>query len=60
MTPMTIEWIESLRELWMNDEEIDLEALEKAHKLPTFTSLKFSMTGCDDRGFASIVQWVPH
>lgn len=50
VTPMTIEWIEAMRELWMNDQEINMEALEKEHKLPTFTSLRFSMTGCDDRG----------
>jgi len=47
--PMTIGWIEAMRELWMNDQEIDLEALEKEHTLPTLHSLKFSMTGCDDR-----------
>jgi DNA replication regulator DPB11 len=47
--PMTIEWIEAVRELWMNDQEIDLAALEMEHRLPTLHSLKFSMTGCDDR-----------
>ena len=47
--PMTTTWIEAMRELWMNDQEIDTEALEVAHTLPTLTSLKFSMTGCDDR-----------
>lgn len=46
---MTAEWIESIRELWINDKEIDMESLEREHTLPTFHSLKFSMTGCDDR-----------
>jgi hypothetical protein len=46
---MTIGWIDALRELWIQDREIDLEALERQHLLPTFASLKFSMTGCDDR-----------
>ncbi|KAG0648993.1 S-M checkpoint control rad4 [Hyphodiscus hymeniophilus] len=46
--PMTIEWIEAVRELWMEDKDIDVEALEQQHLLPTFKTLKFSMTGCDD------------
>jgi DNA replication regulator DPB11 len=47
--PMTIGWIDALRELWIQDKEIDVEELERQHVLPTLTSLKFSMTGCDDR-----------
>ena len=46
---MTIGWIEAVRELWIEDKQIDTEALERQHLLPTFHSLKFSMTGCDDR-----------
>jgi DNA replication regulator DPB11 len=50
--PMTPGWIEALRQLWINDKQIDAEALEKIHTLPTLRSLKFSMTGCDDsKGF---------
>jgi DNA replication regulator DPB11 len=49
--PMTAEWIEAIRQLWINDQEIDMEFLERAHTLPTFHSLKFSMTGCDDRKY---------
>ena len=47
--PMTTKWIEAIRELWINDDEIDMESLEREHTIPTFHSLKFSMTGCDDR-----------
>ncbi len=47
--PMMITWIEAVRELWINDLDIDMELLEQEHRLPTFHSLKFSMTGCDDR-----------
>jgi DNA replication regulator DPB11 len=47
--PMVTKWIEAIRELWINDKEIDMELLEREHTLPTFHSLKFSMTGCDDR-----------
>jgi DNA replication regulator DPB11 len=47
--PMTVTWIEAIRELWINDQEVDFEALQKNHRVPTFHSLKLSMTGCDDR-----------
>lgn len=47
--PMTIEWIDAVRELWINDQEIDFILLETEHRLPTFHTLKFSMTGCEDR-----------
>jgi DNA replication regulator DPB11 len=47
--PMTAEWIEAVRNLWMNDRDIDMETLERQFTLPIFHSLKFSMTGCDNR-----------
>lgn len=47
--PMTPSWIDAIRDLWINDEVIDLEAMELKYKLPTFHSLKFSMTGCEER-----------
>ncbi|PQE15681.1 BRCT domain-containing protein [Rutstroemia sp. NJR-2017a BBW] len=46
--PMTLRWIEAVRELWIADQEIDVEALEREHALPTFTGLKVSLTGCED------------
>lgn len=46
---MTTKWIEALRELWIGDQSIDLEGLEKEHTLPALHSLKISMTGCDNR-----------
>ncbi|KAL2075597.1 hypothetical protein VTL71DRAFT_540 [Oculimacula yallundae] len=46
--PMTIGWIEAVRELWINDQEINMPLLEQQHRMPTFHSLRFSMTGCDD------------
>ncbi|KAH8672514.1 BRCT domain-containing protein [Tricladium varicosporioides] len=46
--PMTTDWVEAARELWINDKAIDLEALEKEHTLPVLRGLKFSMTGCDN------------
>jgi DNA replication regulator DPB11 len=46
---MKLEWIEAVRDLWIKDEEIDVESLEKEYTLPTLHSLRFSMTGCDER-----------
>ncbi|KAH8599974.1 BRCT domain-containing protein [Bisporella sp. PMI_857] len=46
--PMALDWVQALRELWINDKEINFEALEKEHTLPTLSTLKFSMTGCED------------
>ncbi|KAI0999518.1 hypothetical protein K3495_g8679 [Podosphaera aphanis] len=46
--PMTVEWIEAIRDLWIADQEIDVKAMEQKFLLPTFFSLKFSMTGCDE------------
>jgi len=47
--PMRLDWIDAVRELWIHDHEIDVEALEKEYALPTFDTLRISMTGCDDR-----------
>ncbi|SZF02380.1 unnamed protein product [Blumeria hordei] len=46
--PMTTSWIEALRELWIADKEFDLMDIQRQYTLPTFHSLKFSMTGCDE------------
>lgn len=45
--PMTMQWIGALRELWILDQGIDLALSERQHALPTFTSLRISLTGCD-------------
>ena len=47
--PMSPAWIAAIRELWIGDQEIDTTKLECEHTLPTLFSLRFSMTGCDDR-----------
>ncbi|KAL3423806.1 S-M checkpoint control protein rad4 [Phlyctema vagabunda] len=45
---MRVEWLESLRELWINDLEMDIDTLETQYALPTFATLRISMTGCED------------
>ncbi|EKD19910.1 BRCT domain-containing protein [Drepanopeziza brunnea f. sp. 'multigermtubi' MB_m1] len=46
--PMTVAWVETMRELWINDQDIDMVSLEQEHRRPILQDLKFSMTGCDD------------
>ncbi|KAK6581471.1 hypothetical protein PZA11_006162 [Diplocarpon coronariae] len=46
--PMMVTWVEAVREFWIHDQEIDMPRLEQQYRLPTFHSLRFSMTGCDD------------
>ncbi len=41
-------WIDAVRESWMEGGETDVNALEIAHTLPTLTGLKVCVTGFDD------------
>lgn len=43
------EWIEAVRESWMEGGETDVAALEEQYKLPTFAGLQICVTGFDDR-----------
>lgn len=54
--PMTIEWIEAVRDLWVEDSEIDGVALEAQYRLPTLSGVRASMTGCDDRKFLEVLE----
>lgn len=42
-------WIEAMRLSWLEAGHPDVEALEREHKLPTFTGLRLCVTGFDDR-----------
>jgi DNA replication regulator DPB11 len=42
------EWIEALREDWMNGDDVNVEALEDDYTVPTFADLKICLTGFDD------------
>ena len=39
------QWIEDVRQSWLEGEETDVEALEKRHSTPTFFGLKICVTG---------------
>ena len=43
------EWIEAVRQPWLEGDEIDVEALEERYKLPTFAGLRICVTGFEDR-----------
>ncbi|KAK5071359.1 protein kinase activating protein dpb11 [Exophiala xenobiotica] len=45
------EYIQALRELWMNDQPIDLNALDAQYKCPTLFGLKICITGFEDLDF---------
>ena len=42
------DWIESVRESWMEGGEVDVAALEKQHELKPFTGLEICITGFDN------------
>lgn len=55
--PMSIDWIGAVRELWIQDIDINVAQLEREHTLPTFKTLGICMTGCDDRKLFRLCLW---
>jgi len=49
------EWVEAVRQTWMEGGDTNVEALELEHRLPTFAGLKVCVTGFDDRRFVEAV-----
>lgn len=42
-------WLEALREVWMcGDDDLDVAALEKEYRMPTFFGLRICLTGFDN------------
>ena len=41
-------WIDAVRELWMEGVDVDVEALEREHKMPPLTGFHICVTGFDD------------
>lgn len=46
---LTPNWIEAVRQLWIEAQPIDVCAMEREHTLPTFASLRICLTGFEDR-----------
>lgn len=50
------EWVQAVRECWMNDEDLNLNALEAEFTLPTLAGLSICITGFDDLTFRAQLQ----
>ncbi len=44
-------WVRAVRQLWIEDKPIDVDALERQYTLPPFAGLQICMTGFEGRGF---------
>jgi DNA replication regulator DPB11 len=42
------EWVEAVRQSWMQGEDTDIRALEQQYRLPTFMGLAICITGFED------------
>ncbi|KAK4946705.1 protein kinase activating protein dpb11 [Elasticomyces elasticus] len=50
------EWIEAVRERWINDLALNLDALAQEYRVPTLAGLKICITGFDDLSFRAQLQ----
>ena len=50
------EWVDAVRNCWMDAKAIDLDALATEYRLPTFFGLKICITGFDDLNFRARLQ----
>lgn len=48
VTVLKPEWVQAVRQSWMQGEDTDIRALEGQYKLPTFAGLSICLTGFDD------------
>lgn len=46
------DWVDAVRALWMENEVIDLEALEAEYRMATFDGLKICLTGVEAGEFS--------
>ena len=50
------EWIEAVRDRWMNDLPLNINALTEQYRVPTLAGLKICITGFDDLSFRAQLQ----
>ncbi|EED22877.1 BRCT domain protein [Talaromyces stipitatus ATCC 10500] len=50
------EWIEAVRQSWMDGGDTDLHALEQKYRLPTFYGLSICVTGFEDASYRNYLQ----
>lgn len=48
VTVLKPEWIEAVRQSWMQGEDTDIRTLEEHHRLQTFAGLSICITGFED------------
>lgn len=56
MKVLRIEWIDAVRDHWINDLPLDLDALTLQYRMPTLAGLKICITGFDDLSFRAQLQ----
>lgn len=49
---VTPEWVNAVRESWMEGGDTDIHGLEDKYRFPTFGGLSICVTGFEDRRFA--------
>ena len=49
------DWLEAVRQAWMNGDDVDVEALEQQYRLPVFSGLTVCITGFDDHDQRSFI-----
>lgn len=59
VTVLMPEWIEAVRQSWMQGGDTNLLALEKQYKLPTFYGLAICITGLEDGKWQQIQEIEP-
>ena len=50
-----LQWVEAVRQAWMQGGDVNLAALEDEYRLPTFANLRISVTGFEDRMLLGIL-----
>lgn len=45
---LQLEWVEAVRQAWIQGGDVDLNELEEEYRLPTFAGLRISVTGFED------------
>ncbi|KEF53086.1 uncharacterized protein A1O9_10994 [Exophiala aquamarina CBS 119918] len=50
------EWIEAIREYWINDQPMDLDQLALQYRVPTLMNLKICITGFEELSFRAQLQ----
>ncbi|KAF7588990.1 hypothetical protein BBP40_004957 [Aspergillus hancockii] len=56
VTVLKPEWVEAVRQSWMQGEDTDVRALETLYKFPTFAGLSICITGFEDMTFRNYIQ----